>query len=154
MTVTESTTAELRALVHRLEHLLAGPDARAATDLDGYPAHVAPGELIESAWGNAVVDTLQYHKRTAGTWVTWGGAETVLTDAGGHFVCPLKPPLDITLAGPIALTAVCANEIYGIWLAVGNITLTQWNATAYNAAGTTNNYSFPVMWTAVGFRSP
>lgn len=32
----------------------------AAVDSGGWPAHVATDELIESAWGNAVVDALRY----------------------------------------------------------------------------------------------
>lgn len=32
----------------------------AAVDPSGFPGHVAPDELIESAWGNAVVDHLKF----------------------------------------------------------------------------------------------
>jgi hypothetical protein len=33
----------------------------AAVDPSGFPGHVAPDELIESAWGNAVVDHLKFY---------------------------------------------------------------------------------------------
>lgn len=47
----------LRTLVAELDRLLAGPSQLAATNPDGTPGRVAAGELIESAWGNAVSDT-------------------------------------------------------------------------------------------------
>lgn len=48
----------LEQLVARLERLEGhvGIDTRVATDAYGNPGHVVPGELIESAWGNAVAD--------------------------------------------------------------------------------------------------
>jgi hypothetical protein len=56
--ITDGTdVVRLRALVTELDRLLA-PDlpALAVVDPDGNPGHVTAGELIESAWGNAVVD--------------------------------------------------------------------------------------------------
>ena len=48
--------AELRQLVTRLDRLLAVPSpGPASINPDGTPGNVAPGDLIESAWGNAVV---------------------------------------------------------------------------------------------------
>lgn len=55
MTMTDVDTVELRALVARLDQMLSEPAALAATDANGNPGTVAAGELIESAWGNAVV---------------------------------------------------------------------------------------------------
>lgn len=47
----------LDAVIARLESLAgpAMPSPLAATDANGFPGPVAPDELIESAWGNAVV---------------------------------------------------------------------------------------------------
>ena len=58
-----STLERLEAIVARLEKLGLAPAELAvaplaAVDPDGFPGHVAAGELIESAWGNATVDTL------------------------------------------------------------------------------------------------
>lgn len=57
----QQTIDRLDALVTRLE-ALGIPDVeaspRAPVNPDGSPGNVAAGELIESAWGNAVVDTL------------------------------------------------------------------------------------------------
>jgi len=54
-----ATLDEVRALVARLDQLLTGAVTPfAAVNPDGTPGHVAAGELIESAWGNAVVDSL------------------------------------------------------------------------------------------------
>jgi hypothetical protein len=51
----------LELLVNRLERLGVNPPGvnPAAVNADGSPGHVAPGELIESAWGNSVADTFQ-----------------------------------------------------------------------------------------------
>jgi len=54
-----ATLDEIRALAARLDQLLAtGVTPAAAVNPDGTPGHVAAGELIESAWGNAVVDSI------------------------------------------------------------------------------------------------
>jgi hypothetical protein len=67
MSIETADTARLRTLVAELDRLLASPAPLAATDPDGFPAHVASGELIESAWGNAVVDRLhRSHEVDAG----------------------------------------------------------------------------------------
>jgi hypothetical protein len=59
MTITSDIdAARLRTLVAELDRLIASPGPSAAVDPDGTPGHVAAGELIESAWGNAVVDDL------------------------------------------------------------------------------------------------
>lgn len=50
----EEFRAELRGLVARIEQMLEVPIALASTDASGNPSLVAAGELIESAWGNAV----------------------------------------------------------------------------------------------------
>ena len=57
---TEDLLARFEAVVARLEEL-GGPgiSLAAATNPDGTPANVAAGELIESAWGNAVADTIE-----------------------------------------------------------------------------------------------
>ena len=54
---------DLDAAIQRVSDVLASLQAqrsapRASVQANGLPAHVAPGELIESAWGNAVVDDL------------------------------------------------------------------------------------------------
>jgi hypothetical protein len=67
------TVEQLDAIVRRLEVIQSAlgitdlaVTPRAPVDPDGFPAHVAAGELIESAWGNATVDTLHLlHSRHA-----------------------------------------------------------------------------------------
>jgi hypothetical protein len=55
--MSDNNLDRLESLVARLEALgLAAPGPTVATDLYGNPGNVASGELIESAWGNAVAD--------------------------------------------------------------------------------------------------
>ena len=63
MTDTPDPVDRLAAIIDRLETLVPGTTAPelepfAAGDV---PPSVAPGELIESAWGNLVVGRLQAH---------------------------------------------------------------------------------------------
>lgn len=62
MTKQDNTLARLDEIVARLDALgiVAPPSGTpASVNPDGSPGHVAPGELIESAWGNAVSDSVQ-----------------------------------------------------------------------------------------------
>lgn len=57
-TVSSDLVLRLEAALARMEALgLIAPAA--AANPDGTPSNVASGELIESAWGNAVADTIQ-----------------------------------------------------------------------------------------------
>ena len=56
---TVDRTSELRSLVARIEQLLDVQVVPASVNPDGTPGAVASGELIESAWGNAVANTMQ-----------------------------------------------------------------------------------------------
>jgi hypothetical protein len=58
MTKADERITRLEAVLERLEALgLSGPVVNPASiNPDGSPGHVAAGELIESAWGNAVSD--------------------------------------------------------------------------------------------------
>lgn len=67
MTMQDEQLDRLGDLVARLEALGITPPPTAGTasvNPDGSPGHVAPGELIESAWGNAVAD--EFHRVRAG----------------------------------------------------------------------------------------
>ena len=59
MTTIETDLTELRGLLRRMDRLLLKPDVRAAVDVSGNPEYVATGEIIESAWGNAVKDRVR-----------------------------------------------------------------------------------------------
>lgn len=78
MTDTDTAVARLEAVLDRLERLGLVPPVpgqTAATDPDGYPAAVVSGELIEAAWGNAVVDKLRNHyEQLANSFVQSGTA--------------------------------------------------------------------------------
>lgn len=137
----------LEMLVTELRELLAEPEPFA------FPASVAPGELIESAWGNNVVQTLDYYDKTAGKWVTWGGAATVVTTAAGAFSTPLLVPAGVTVSSPPAITAICANPSFGIWIAYSSATPTTWSGVAWTSTGAIANFTFPVMFTAVAQRT-
>lgn len=54
--MTDDQVARLERLLDRIERLGVSVEPLAATDTDGNPGAVAAGELIESAWGNAVAD--------------------------------------------------------------------------------------------------
>jgi hypothetical protein len=63
--VTDASDADLTRLEQILDRLERigmvlsappSPDQHAAVGADGYPQTVVSGELIEAAWGNAVVD--------------------------------------------------------------------------------------------------
>lgn len=76
----------LRSLVVALETLLGdGAVSAAAVNPDGTPGHVAAGELIESAWGNAVVDTLTMLRGVGvytGTFAVGAGQAPIITWTG------------------------------------------------------------------------
>jgi len=64
MTDSSNAVARLEEVLDRLERLGLVPPApgqTAAVDPDGYPGRVVSGELIESAWGNAVADKIHDH---------------------------------------------------------------------------------------------
>lgn len=94
MTLTDTPNIDrLAALVTRLERLgvTLGTDARVAVNPDGTPGNVATGELIESAWGNAVADRisdlwpLMYFKNVASRLDAPAGVPATIT-GGGAFV--------------------------------------------------------------------
>jgi hypothetical protein len=82
------TTASPEEILLRLESLVArledaglmprqgeGPSQTIAVDLDGNPGTVVPGELIESAWGNATVDrVLKAFQTKELVQANWAGA--------------------------------------------------------------------------------
>lgn len=59
---TDTRLARLEEAIGRLEHLGSTQPVPSplAVNPDGTPGHVAPGELIESAWGNSVSDSIAY----------------------------------------------------------------------------------------------
>jgi hypothetical protein len=94
-TATSDLEARLVALVARLE-TLSGIETAAPMSITGLPPHVAAGELITSAWGNAVVDSLtklddalttqQLLAITTGQAVAAGAVATIsFTDVAGEF---------------------------------------------------------------------
>jgi hypothetical protein len=64
MTTTEELAARLNTIEAALNSL-GGPELFAATDSSGNPSTVAAGQLIESAWGNAVIDRIVRRYATA-----------------------------------------------------------------------------------------
>jgi hypothetical protein len=87
----------LRALVAELDRLLAaGPSQLAAVNPDGTPGHVAANELIESAWGNAVVDTIE--RRPKG-WLAAGFSNTNHTGIQGTPVVLSGTTVNYTVTG-------------------------------------------------------
>jgi hypothetical protein len=66
---TDTAVARLEAILERLERLGLAPPTpgqQAAVNPDGTPAPVVSGELIESAWGNAVSDSITELRRFHG----------------------------------------------------------------------------------------
>jgi hypothetical protein len=106
-TTTNDLEARLVALVARLE-TLSGIETVAPMSITGLPPHVAAGELIESAWGNAVVDSLtklddalttqQLLAITTGQAIGAGAVATIsFTNVSGEF-----GPGPTTFAFPVA----------------------------------------------------
>ena len=77
MTDVELLSARLEQVVARLEQM-AGPEVTPQT-YSIPPAHVAAGELIESAWGNSVVDTFALY-------ATHTSHNAGVTNAGGLLI--------------------------------------------------------------------
>lgn len=88
---TADDVARLRALVTQLDQLLGPAPAPASVNPDGTPGPVAAGELIESAWGNAVASTIAGLPRGVLARVTKG------TDQGGFGASELATGLAVTV---------------------------------------------------------
>jgi len=91
----------------------------AAVDPDGYPSHVAAGELIESAWGNAVVDTLR------GLGVRRARIVSTTTDGTGAVWIPFDTPF------PTAVDAVTVVDYSPAGYGAIVIRLTQANVNGF-----------------------
>lgn len=67
----DETIARLEAIVERLQNDIGGvrfgadSEPLTAVGAGGYPGNVVAGELIEAAWGNAVVSSFAQHVRAA-----------------------------------------------------------------------------------------
>lgn len=151
MTMTDVDLARWESLVSRLEALVPGaPVPLGGVDPDGFPSHVAAGELIESAWGNAVVDKLRamqpatppYYVAAGGndalptgltniTWPTVTGTAFTYDSANKRLVC--------VQAGQYVLSAfVLANAgtVADVRIGVGGGTPMTYVAPTTGGAGT------------------
>lgn len=106
-----------------LEQLLTAPVvAPLSVNPDGTPGHVAAGELIESAWGNAVSDTLTgviainttqntrltaIEKQHGAQRMTWARTGVNTTDVNGD----LNIPFDGLVFNPIPVVTVCSGQV-------------------------------------------
>ena len=130
-------------------------------DPDGYPGHVASGELIESAWGNAVANTLRAQQNTDSSlatratrgetldgFYTWAGSLTVITDANGNFTCPTNKPTTpgVTLGFPPAVVACCSSPGFGVFVVTTgtNGDYQYWTGQAFGVGGPQANLTFKV----------
>jgi len=151
MSMTTTELDRLEALVARLERAggrSLGPSQRVATNPDGTPGNVVPGELIESAWGNAVADTLNVGHGffgvnnqmaiggSAGFWFNWNvinrdtdgywanGVLAIPPNLGGLYVITLSVTVSamVKISGYIATTVGASPANYG-WASVDYGTL-------------------------------
>jgi hypothetical protein len=160
MTIDTAELTEMRALIRRFEQLLATPDARAAVDPDGYPGQVAAGELIESAWGNAVVDKLHDLPKLNGNGgstdrlLFQSGYVNAMTSAAGAVPVNYGEAF-ATGAGTMAPIAI-ANVLMPNFQAWPNVYIS--DATHFevqfqdHAGAAVTNYAVVFSWIAVGSR--
>lgn len=130
-----------------------------AVDPDGYPSHVASGELIESAWGNATVDVLQslrYWRSINGLageghLSIQGAFGTFNTDATGQATINFPQAF---AAQPVALvSSQSASESYTLYI-TGLTALGMFVAARRLGDGSVVvNGQVSVSWLAVGLRS-
>ena len=99
MSDTADLLARFEAIVGRLEQM-AGPEITPLA-YSIPPGHVAAGELIESAWGNSVVDTFAayatHSSHNAGDTIQSGPliqtrVQTLTTDPAGLVTCGFRYP--------------------------------------------------------------
>lgn len=128
-----TSLARLEALVARLEALAPPPDDL-APGVTAIPPYVTAGELIESAWGNDVVDTLielstrRGNSAAGSTSIAAGGTQQLgwqnLTNpdwgAGPTFIAPSYAKglyhLSLRVEGP----GIAQTLYAGVWLNVVN----------------------------------
>lgn len=99
--------ATLEAHVAALTALVRGDAVAAPRAAGDLPPHVAAGELVESAWGNAVVDALTVD-RTNGRDVAWSIPQVSAGAAGTYDLTPVVGGPAATLTYPATITLVMA----------------------------------------------
>ena len=135
MTDTAELVERLEGVVARLEAagLIAppGPAPLAAVNPDGTPGNVAAGELIESAWGNAVADTIGQHQ--ARFLRFQGSSALVTTDASGagvvNFLYPF-PALPV-----IAVTQSFSTGAFGVTFTIYGVNVNGFTFIATTGTG-------------------
>lgn len=111
---TEASIARLEASIARLEALGLEAPSTTSVNPDGSPGHVAPGELIESAWGNAVSDEFQRKRAWFASSIASVGFNTSITDFPGLTVSLTMAPGKAYLASAFVPSIVSSGA--GIFL--------------------------------------
>ena len=124
MTATDTNLDRLEAVVARLERLgIAAPTLAPEPALVPgvtFPANVAPGELIESAWGNAVVTSLQqidFYLANRFPYRIEAGKTAVNTNSSGQ----ANMVLPVTAESYVSFAAVIDRPTAGFHIAAGRI---------------------------------
>lgn len=123
---------------------------------NGTPGVVAPGELIESTWGNAVSDSVPQISYSLGTraarkMLAQGGYTIVTTDANGDGRIDFQSAF---LFVPAGIQVQLANPALFVLISVNVTAATYFTFRVRNITdgGATTNYAVKVSWLAIGER--
>lgn len=161
----------LAALVDRLEALgLAPPTiAAAAINPDGTPGLVAPDELIESTWGNAVANSFTNVKipnaiNVAAAGSSWSNdllgklsmlasEQGVTVSAGDGTVTFPGAPQPVFATRPVVIATNINPTALGIIIGVYSVTTTNFRFRAVQSDGTNATGTVGIAWVAIGRRA-
>lgn len=136
------------------------PVATAAVDPDGYPGAVAAGELVQSAWGNATVNTL---RKVSTTWCLNAGAtqyDLPLIQGSNRAVVGTDVASNFRITFPLSYSAPPIVMILNAFMAFPNFHFTTNIVSAIDVViqvrrpdgSTFASNSLEVSWLAIGRR--
>lgn len=147
-------------LVRRLERLGITPGPSPAAGPDGFPVNVAPGELIESAWGNDVVfalDAVATYYYILGQlgrvdFKIIGEINVVSTDASGNGFITFPVGQGFPTAAPAVMVQVMNPPPTNLEIGTYAITTTNFSFYATSNGVAYPNQSITLSYIAIGTR--
>lgn len=151
MTDPNELADRLEAVLDRLDRLgLAGPTPTPTTavDPDGYPGVVVSGELVEAAWGNAVVAKLRDHFDQLG--IEWMQSGNVVLTSISSGVFRIDYPEAFANSPAVGVVNGDTAATPQLFLGITATEPTHVIFTATTAAGDPFNSPLRVLWIAHG----